>query len=125
MPKQRVVPGNVDKVEGLRDQIPTPRWRESMAEGDELFNEADIAMTETSLNAFVDTVKAATSQQDLQAVQAAVKDIVLAINEINARSGMIETLERDELGVLIDAVVRASGVSLPDDEDITAEWREW
>lgn len=125
LPKQRVVPGNVDKVEGLRDQIPTPRWRESMAEGDELFNEADIAMTETSLNAFVDTVKAATSQQDVQAVQAAVKDIVLAINEINARSGMIETLERDELGVLIDAVVRASGVSLPDDEDITAEWREW
>ena len=96
-----------------------------MAEGDELFNEFDIAMAETSLNAFIDTVKVATSQRDAQAIQAAVKDIVLAINEINARSGMIETLERDELGVLIDAVVRASGFSAPDDEDITAEWREW
>ncbi|WP_132536600.1 hypothetical protein [Rhizobium sp. PP-F2F-G48] len=125
LPEQRIVPGNIDKVEGLRDQIPTPRWRESMAEGDELFNEFDIAMAETSLNAFIDTVKVATSQQDAQAIQAAVKDIVLAINEINARSGIIETLERDELGVLIDAVVRASGFSLPDDEDITAEWREW
>jgi hypothetical protein len=67
----------------------------------------------------------ATSQRDAQAIQVAVKDLVLAINEINGRSGMTETLERDELGVLIDAVVRASGFSLPDDEDITAEWREW
>ncbi|MNV98639.1 hypothetical protein D3C71_1939180 [compost metagenome] len=70
-------------------------------------------------------MKTATSQRDAQAIQVAVKDIVLAINEINGRSGMIETLERDELGVLIDAVVRASGFSLKDDEDITAEWREW
>lgn len=125
LPKQKIMPGNIDKVEELRVQMPTPRWRESMAEGDELFNEADIATAETALNAFIDTVKAATSQRDAQAIQAAVKDIVLAINEINGRSGMIETLERDELGVLIDTVVRASGFSLPDDEDITAEWREW
>jgi len=125
LPKQKIMPDNIDKVEALRVQIPTPRWRESMAEGDELFNEADIATAETALNEFIDTVKAATSQRDAQAIQAAVKDIVFAINEINARSGMIETLERDELGVLIDAVVRASGFSLPDDEDITAEWREW
>lgn len=125
LPKQKIMPGNLDKVEALRVQMPTPRWRESMAEGDELFNEADITMAETALNAFIDTVKAATSQRDAQAIQAAVKNIVLAINEINGRSGMIETLERDELGVLIDAVVRASGFSLPDDEDITAEWRAW
>ncbi len=123
--KQKIVPGNIDKVEVLRDQIPTPRWRASMAEGDDLFNEADIATAEAALNAFVDTVKAATSERDARAIRAAVKDIVLAINEINRRSGMIETLERDELGVLIDAVVRASGFSLPNDEDITAEWREW
>ncbi|MGZ2426561.1 hypothetical protein ACVIRM_005585 [Rhizobium laguerreae] len=38
---------------------------------------------------------------------------------------MIETLERDELGVLIDAVVKAAGFTLRDDEDITGEWREW
>lgn len=125
LPKQKIMPGNIDKVEALRVQMPTQRWRESMAEGDELFNAADIATAETALNGFIDTVKAATSQRDAQAIQAAVKDIVLAINEIHGRSGMIETLERDELGVLIEAVVRASGFSLPDDEDITAEWREW
>lgn len=68
-------------------------------------------------------MKAATRQRDAQAIWTAVKDIVLAIDEINGRSGMIETLERDELGVLIEAVVKASGFSLSD-EDITAEWRE-
>jgi hypothetical protein len=125
LPMQKIMPGNVDKVEALRVQMPTPRWRKSMAEGDALFKEADIAAAEAALNAFIDTVKAATSQRNAQAIQAAVKDIVLAINEINGRSGMIETLERDELGVLIDAVARASGFSLPDNEDITAEWREW
>ncbi|MNE51234.1 hypothetical protein D3C87_1511680 [compost metagenome] len=125
LPKQKIMPGNIDKIEALRVQMPTPRWWETMAEGDELFNEADIATAETALNAFIDAVKTATSQRDAQAIQVAVKDIVLAINEINGRSGMIETLERDELGVLIDAVVRASGFSLKDDEDITAEWREW
>jgi hypothetical protein len=123
--KRKIVPGNIEKIEALRAQLPTPRWRASMAEGDQLFNEADIATAEMALNAFVDTVKAATGQRDAEAIQAAVKDIVLAINEINGRSGMIETLERDELGAVIDAAVRASGFSLPDDEDITAEWREW
>ena len=119
------MPGNIDKVEALRGQMPTLRWRESMAEGDALFNEADIAAAEAALNAFIDLVKAATSQRDAQAIQAAVRNVVLAINEINGRSGMIETLERDELGLLIDAVVRASGFRLPDDEDITAQWRDW
>jgi hypothetical protein len=63
--------------------------------------------------------------QAVAGIRAAVKEVVLAINEINGRSGMIETLERDELGVLIDAVARAAGFSLPDNEDITSEWREW
>ncbi|OIS92564.1 hypothetical protein [Brucella cytisi] len=125
LPKQKIIPDNIDKVEALRAQLPTPRWREAMAEGDQLFDEADIAKAETALNAFVDSVKAATRQRDAKAIQAAVKDLVLMINEINGRTRMIETLERDELGVLIDAVVRASGFSLSDDEDVTAEWREW
>ncbi|NKM32106.1 hypothetical protein [Rhizobium laguerreae] len=96
-----------------------------MAEGDELFNEADIAKAETGLNTFLDRVKEATEKADAQAIRAAVRDIVLLINEINGTSGMIETLERDELGVLIDAVVKAAGFTLRDDEDITGEWREW
>ncbi|WP_105436561.1 hypothetical protein [Neorhizobium tomejilense] len=123
--KHKIVSGNGSKVEALRNQIPTSRWRKAMAEGDELFNEADIAKAETGLNTFLDRVKEATEKADAQAIRAAVRDIVLLINEINGTSGMIETLERDELGVLIDAVVKAGGFTLRDDEDITGEWREW
>lgn len=111
MPKQKIMPRNIDKVEALRVQIPTSRWRDSMAEGDELFNKSDIATAETALNAFIDTVEAATNQRDAQAIQAAVKDGVLVINEINGRKGMIETLERDELGVLIDDECQAAETS--------------
>lgn len=125
LPKQKILPANVAKVEALRADIPTARWREAMAEGDDMFNEADIAEADAALTAFIDAVKAATGKADATAINAAVRDVVLAINAINDRSGMIETLERDELGSLIDAVVRASGFSIADDEDITSEWREW
>ncbi|WP_117194081.1 hypothetical protein [Rhizobium terrae] len=123
--KHKIGPGNGSKVEALRNQIPTSRWREAMAEGDELFNEADIAKAEMGLNTFVDKVKEATGKADAQAIRTAVRDVILLINEINGTSGMIETLERDELGVFIDTVVKAAGFTLRDDEDITAEWREW
>jgi hypothetical protein len=123
--KQKIAPGNVEKVEALRAKIPTQRWREAMADGDELFNDADIAKAEELLNAFIDTIKRATNEANAAGILTAVKDFVLGVNEINARSGMIETLERDELGDLIDEIVRATGFSLADGEDITSEWREW
>ncbi|OJY04410.1 MAG: hypothetical protein BGP04_03145 [Rhizobiales bacterium 62-17] len=123
--KHKIIPGNVDRVEALRAEIPTPRWREAMADGDKLFSESDIAKAEALLNTFINAVKRATGAARAQDILAAVKDLVLGLNEIDARSGMIETLERDELGTLIDDVVRATGFKLTDGEDITSEWREW
>lgn len=96
-----------------------------MAEEDELFTEADILKADIALSDFVDRVKDATGKGNARAVHVAVRDVVLAMNEMNARTRMIETLERDELGELIDAVVRATGFTFPDDEDLAAEWREW
>lgn len=125
MRKHKIVAGNVDQVEALRAEIPTSRWHEAMTGGDRLFNGPDIARADELLNAFIDAVKRATDATKAADILASVKDLVLGVNEINARSGMIETLERDELGVLIDKVVRASGFKLADDEDITSEWREW
>jgi len=54
-----------------------------------------------------------------------VKRVVLGLNQIQEHSGMIETLERDELGVWIDEVAAATGFKIAEDEDITSEWREW
>lgn len=123
--KHAIVPGNAERLEAFRARIPTPRWREALADGDRTFNEPDIARAGALLDAFIDAVKDATGNASAAAIHAAVKELVLGLNEINARSGMIETLERDELGLLIDGVVRATGFGLDDGEDITSEWREW
>lgn len=123
--KYEIISGNVEKIEALRARIPTPRWREAMNDGDDLFNEVDIAKAEALLNTFIDKVKDATGKADATAIYAAVKHLVLGLNQINAQSGMIETLERDELGDLIDEVVRTTGFNLAEGEDVTSEWREW
>ncbi|MFD9899356.1 hypothetical protein [Mesorhizobium sp. NPDC059025] len=123
--KYEIIPGNVEKIEALRARIPTPRWREAMDDGDDLFNEADIAKADALLNTFIDRVKDATGKADAAAIYAAVKHLVLGLNQINTQSGMIETLERDELGDLIDHVVRTTGFNLAEGEDVTSEWREW
>ncbi|MBN6151952.1 hypothetical protein JR065_16530 [Xanthomonas sp. AmX2] len=123
--KHAIVPGNAERLEAFRARIPTPRWREALAEGDRTFNEPDIATAEALLNAFIDAAKDATGNASAPAIHVAVEELVLGLNEINARSGMIETLERDELGTLIDEIVRATGFSLDDGEDITSEWRAW
>jgi hypothetical protein len=122
---ENILPGNVGKVEALRANIPTPRWREALAEGDKLFNEPDIAEAEALLNTFIDDVKAGIITTSAPAIYEAVKRVILGLNKIQERSGMIETLERDELGVLIDEVVAATGFKIAEGEDITSEWREW
>lgn len=67
---------------------------------------------------------------------AAVRTVVEAINRVNLetqehQSGpmqgepMIETLERDELGGFIDAVLAKTGAQFEEGDDVTSPWREW
>ena len=123
---RNIDPASVEKVEALRAAIPTPRWRSAMADGDAQFTEAAITAAEDALNRFIDDVKTATAKKSASAIHAAVKRVVTSLNKLNGRGqSPIETLERDELGGLIDDVVKATGFQLKDDEDITAPWREW
>lgn len=123
--QQIILPANIDKIEALRRKMPTRRWRAYIAEVDGLFNEADIAQAERLFNAFIDEVKEATVNADASAVYAATKTLVFALNELNEKSGLIESLESEEIYIFIDKVVRATGFSLEEDEDISSEWREW
>ena len=123
---RNIDPACVDKVEALRGSIPTPRWQASMADGDTQFTELAIAKAEVALNRFIDEVKTAAEKKSATAIHKAVKTVVMALNKLNTGGSYpIETLERDELGVLIDDVVKATGFQLKDNEDLTAEWREW
>ena len=125
---RNIEPGNVSKVEALRASIPTPRWRDSMndvEDPDQLFTEEAIGQVDAALARFVGDMAAATSKRSAPQIYSSVKRVILALNRINARTGMIETLERDELGVWIDEVIRATGFVLKEGEDITLEWRDW
>ena len=51
--------------------------------------------------------------------------LVDTINKINDKYGLIETLERDELGEWINILVRKTGIILDDNMDVTEEYREW
>lgn len=60
------------------------------------------------------------------AVTSAVKGTVLALNDLNEKSGfsLIETDQREDLAMLIIKAAEAVGVGNGSD-DLTEAWREW
>jgi hypothetical protein len=91
--------------------LPTARWREDMADGDDNFTEEGIVAVE--------------DEKVLEAMKAA----VLSLNEIGGLDGrfesLVETSEREELCEYLFAVARNSGLVLAPGEDPTYEWRDW
>ena len=64
-------------------------------------------------------------KKSASAVYSRTAKLVKALNKINDKYGLIETVEREELWGWIDALVRKTGLELGEDVDITEEWREW
>ena len=61
-------------------------------------------------------------------IMAAVKKLILSLNKLNEKTdyAMLETEERDNICVLVQDFAIACGlVALPEDDDITGEWREF
>ena len=86
---------------------------------------ADIDECERIIDRFLDIARTAQSD-DGAAVRTAVKQIVLALNALNARCGhtLIETDQREGLCELILGAASEAG-AVGRDEDITEPWREW
>jgi hypothetical protein len=96
------------------------------ADGDEPdYSEADIGKCESILDTFLTKVRSAKSG-DTEFVMGAVKEVVLALNELNegCNHSLIETDQREQICDLIIQSAAAVGVG-DGDEDITEEWREW
>ena len=55
----------------------------------------------------------------------AVRDCILALNSVQEKHALIDTLEREELWEVITAALVAQGVPLEAGEDVTYEWRDW
>ena len=61
-------------------------------------------------------------------IMSAVKKVVLALNKLNEKTDyeMLETDERESICALIhDAAVGAGLSVIPEDDDVTGEWREF
>lgn len=61
-------------------------------------------------------------------IMAAVKTLILALNKLNEKTNytMLETDERENICALVHDVAIACGLSdIPDDDDVTGEWREF
>ncbi len=52
-----------------------------------------------------------------------VKQLVLSLNELNDKTAMIETGERESICGFIDLCLSEIGIEY--DDDVTYEWREW
>jgi hypothetical protein len=102
-------------------------WRCRCADGDPLFNEANISAAEAIVTQFLIALPAASGSRDT--ILELSKNVVLELNRLGGVEGsmgnFIETLEREELCDLINGAARIAGLDEDERVDITEPWREW
>ncbi|MGO4530395.1 hypothetical protein AB4Z30_15035 [Paenibacillus sp. 2TAF8] len=106
---------------------PTILWSKRMVEdGDDMFTEERIQMSEQVLDYFLNELFALQGTKDAEQIMKSVEKVVVTFNEMNeAHDYFIETMEREELADFIDKAARLAGLHIKEGEDITEEWREW
>ena len=122
---KNIDPSRIPEIQALGAKTPMAAWRKRMVEGDDMFSEQSIAAVEAALASYAQTLCEATQKKSASAVYSRTAKLVKALNKINDKYGLIETVEREELWEWIDALVRKTGLELGEDVDITEEWREW
>ena len=75
---------------------------------------------------FLASLEKIPEEQKNEYIMAAVKKTVLSLNELNEEcdGGLIQTLERDHLGQMINLAARRADLE-SSVYDITFEWRDW
>jgi hypothetical protein len=106
-------------------------YRSWSAEGEGGYTEKHIQKCADHLDAYAAEIAAidvpAGAKRDKK-IMSAVKKVVLALNKLNEKTDyeLLETDERESICVLItDAAVQAGLTELPEDDDVTGEWREF
>lgn len=110
------------EVERLWASRPTLIWEDRMNEGDDVYTVEIIFAVDAALRRYVTALLHADGTE--ATVLAAVRDVVLRLNEIDEEHDhFIETVEREELYDFIQAGAVLTGYETT--EDMTEEWREW
>ncbi|MCC5891661.1 hypothetical protein [Exiguobacterium sp.] len=101
---------------------PTLVWEDRLNEGDDIYTLSAILAVDAALKRYVTALTHSDGSE--ASVLAAVRDVVLRLNELDEEHDyFIETLEREELYEFIAAGATLAGYET--DEDVTEEWREW
>ena len=106
-------------------------YRSWAEDGEGSYNESHIQKCAELLDEYaasLASIDAPASAKRDKKIMAAVKKVVLALNKLNEKTDyeMLETDERESICVLItDAAVQAGLTELPEDDDVTGEWREF
>lgn len=110
------------EVEQLWANRPTLMWEDRMNEGDDVYTVELIFAVDAALRRYMTALLHADGAEGN--VLAAVRDVVLRLNEIDEEHDhFIETVEREELYDFIQTGAVQAGYETT--EDVTEEWREW
>ena len=110
------------EVERLSANRPTLMWEDRMNEGDDVYTVEILFPVDARLRRYVTALTRADGTE--ATVLAAVRDVVLRLNEIDEEHDhFIETVEREELYVFIQTGAVQAGYETT--EDVTEQWREW
>lgn len=107
-------------------KLPTFEWEKRRKKGDQEFNKVKINLIETLLKNYIDTLSKLTKDKKAVPIYNSIKKVVLAINKINKQNDyFIETMEREELCLFINDIIRTTGLEFETNLDLTEKWREW
>ncbi len=113
-------------AQNLHLSSPVMAWRKRQADGDDLFTDANLSASQQILDVFLTKVSGAATKKSPAQLLAAIKNVVKALNKLTKKmANFIETNEREELVPYIHHVVKTAGLQLPDNLDLTLEWRDW
>ncbi|MCL2308924.1 MAG: hypothetical protein FWC42_01435 [Proteobacteria bacterium] len=105
---------------------PVRLWRQRMLEGDSIFNETNLRLTDEEINVFFANIQQAVKKRSPKQIVNALKKTINNINRLNRKHGyFIETKEREELAPFLQNVLHATGLQFEKDFDVTLEWRDW
>lgn len=106
-------------------------YRSWSAEGEGSYTEKHIQKCADLLDAYAAEIAAIDAPVGAgrdKKIMSAVKKVVLVLNKLNEKTDyeMLETDERESICTLIhDAAVGAGLSVIPEDDDVTGEWREF
>jgi hypothetical protein len=115
--RQEMIDGMVDYLKSSED--------DPDAAGAE-YTQADIDNCAKIIGEFLAALDAVSGSKRDAAIMKIVKTTVLELNKLNDKCDgtLIETEQRDQIGVLIQQAALRAGLRT-DEDDITEKWREW